>query len=100
MTLQKTVLTNQLSSGITTCQNAQSKLNVALASHGSRYNRMTMTKSKLEDQKLATEDAKSENEDADLGEAYVNFSEADLLYQATLGATNKILGQSLLNFIQ
>ena len=100
LTLQKTVLTNQLSSGITTCQNAQSKLNVALASHGSRYNRMTMTKSKLEDQKLATEDAKSENEDADLGEAYVNFSEADLLYQATLGATNKILGQSLLNFIQ
>jgi len=36
---------------------------------------------------------------ADLGEAYVNFSEADLLYQATLNATSKILGQSLLNFI-
>ena len=60
---------------------------------------MKMTKVKLEQQELDTEDAKSENEDADLGEAYINFSEADLLYQATLNATSKILGQSLLNFI-
>lgn len=99
LTLEKTVLTNQLGSGITVCQDAQSKVNVALANHGSRYNRMEMTKSKLKDQELATEEAKSDNEDADLGEAYIGFSEADLLYQATLNATNKILGQSLLNFI-
>lgn len=99
LSLQKTVLTNTLSSGITTCQNAQSKLNVALASHGARYNRMQMTQQKLKDQQLDTEELKSQNEDADLGEAYINFSEADLLYQATLSATNKILGESLLNFI-
>ena len=72
---------------------------MALADHGSRYNRMSMTKSKLEQQQNDTKEAKSDNEDADLGEAYVNFSEADLLYQATLNATSKILGQSLLNFI-
>ena len=74
-------------------------MNVALADHGSRYNRMSMTKSKLEQQQNDIKEAKSDNEDADLGEAYVNFSEADLLYQATLNATSKILGQSLLNFI-
>ena len=74
-------------------------MNVALADHGSRYNRLSMTKSKLEQQQNDTKEAKSDNEDADLGEAYVNFSEADLLYQATLNATSKILGQSLLNFI-
>ena len=72
---------------------------MALADHGSRYNRMSMTKSKLKQQQIDTKEAKSDNEDADLGEAYVNFSEADLLYQATLNATSKILGQSLLNFI-
>lgn len=99
ISLQKTVLTNALGSAITTCQKSQEKLNIALADHGSRYNRMKMTKVKLEQQELDTEDAKSENEDADLGEAYINFSEADLLYQATLNATSKILGQSLLNFI-
>ncbi len=99
ISLQKTVLSNALGSAITTCQKSQEKLNIALADHGSRYNRMKMTKVKLEQQELDTEDAKSENEDADLGEAYINFSEADLLYQATLNATFKILGQSLLNFI-
>lgn len=99
ITLQKTVLTKALGSAITTCQEAKDELNVAAADHGSRYNRMMMTKTKLEQQELDTEEAKSDNEDADLGEAYVNFSEADLLYQATLNATTKILGQSLLNFI-
>lgn len=99
MSLQKTVLSNALGAAITTCQKSQDELNIALADHGSRYNRMKMTKVKLEQQELDTEDAKSENEDADLGEAYINFSEADLLYQATLNATSKILGQSLLNFI-
>ena len=97
--LQKTVLGKALGSAITTCQSAKDELNVALADHGSRYNRMSMTKSKLEQQQIDTKEAKSDNEDADLGEAYVNFSEADLLYQATLNATSKILGQSLLNFI-
>ena len=97
--LQKTVLGKALGSAITTCQSAKDELNVALADHGSRYNRMSMTKSKLEQQQIDTKEAKSDNEDADLGEAYVNFSEADLLYQATLNATLKILGQSLLNFI-
>lgn len=97
--LQKSVLGNALGAAITICQGAKDDLNVALADHGSRYNRMNMTKAKLEQQKIDTEEAKSDNEDADLGEAYINFSEADLLYQATLNATNKILGQSLLNFI-
>lgn len=46
-----------------------------------------------------TEDAKSENENVDLEEAYVNYTEADLLYQISLQATSKILGTSLLDFI-
>ncbi len=99
MALQKTVLTNAISAGITVCKDALNQLNVSLADHGARYQRLMMTQSKLETQKIDTDEAKSENEDADLGEAYINFSEADLLYQATLNATSKILGQSLLNFI-
>lgn len=99
LALGKTVLTNALSAAITTCQETQDGLNVAMAEHGSRYARLEMSEVKLKQDRLDTEDAKSENEDADLGEAYINFSEADLLYQATLNATSKILGQSLLNFI-
>ncbi len=99
MALQKTVLTNAISAGITVCQDALDQLNVALADHGARTQRLQMTQAKLDTQKIDTDEAQSENENADLGEAYINFSEADLLYQATLNATSKILGQSLLNFI-
>lgn len=99
ITLQQTVLEKSLGTAITVCQDAKDELNVASADHGSRYNRMNMTEEKLKQQKIDTKEAKSENEDADLGEAYIGFSEADLLYQATLNATTKILGESLLNFI-
>ena len=60
---------------------------------------MTMTQEGLKTQENDTKDAKSENEDIDIGEAYVYFNEANLLYQATLSATSKILGESLLNFL-
>ncbi len=99
ITLQNTVLTNSYSHAITVFQDAKNKLNVSLADHGARYSRLKMTQSGLEVLKIGTDEAKSENEDADLEEAYVNYTEADLLYQASLQATSKILGTSLLDFI-
>ena len=99
MDLQKSVLVKSLGAMITTIQGAKDKINVALADHGSRYNRMAMTEKKIDELQIDTEQAKSDNEDADLGEAYINFTESNLLYQATLNATSKVLGQSLLDFI-
>ena len=97
--LQNSVLVKSLGSMITTIQNAKDKINVALADHGSRYNRMVMTENKISELQIDTEKAKSDNEDADLGEAYINFTESNLLYQATLNATSKVLGTSILDFI-
>lgn len=97
--LQKSVLVKALGAMITTIQGAKDKINVALADHGSRYNRMVMTRNKIDELEMDTNQAKSDNEDADLGEAYINFTESNLLYQATLNATSKVLGQSLLDFI-
>ena len=99
MDLQKSVLVKSLGAMITTIQGAKDKINVALADHGSRYNRMVMTRNKIDELELDTNQAKSDNEDADIGEAYINFTESNLLYQATLNATSKVLGQSLLDFI-
>ncbi len=99
LTLQNTVLSNTFSHAITVFQDAKNTLNVALAEHGARYNRLKLTQSKLEELETNTEEAKSENEDADLEDAYVNYTEAELLYQASLKATSKILGSSLLDFI-
>ena len=99
MDLQKSVLVKSLGAMITTIQGAKDKINVALADHGSRYNRMVMTKNKIDELEIDTNQAKSDNEDADIGEAYINFTESNLLYQAALNATSKVLGQSLLDFI-
>lgn len=99
ISLQNTVLTNAYTHSITVFQKAKDTLNVALAEHGSRYNRLKMTSSKLEVLQTDTKESKSENEDVDLEEAYVNYTQADLLYQASLQATAKILGTSLLDFI-
>lgn len=97
--LQNSVLTNSYSHSITIFQNAKETLNVAVAEHGARYNRLKMTQSELEAMQITTEEAKSENENVDLEEVYVNYTEADLLYQISLQATSKILGTSLLDFI-
>ena len=58
-----------------------------------------MTEAKLDDLNVSYEELLSENEDVDIGEAYIKYTEADLLYQASLSATSKVLGNSLLDFI-
>lgn len=97
--LQNTVLTNTFGNAITVFQEAKNTLNVAAADHGARYNRMKMTQTQLESLKLDTNEAKSENENADLEEVLVDYTEADMLYQAALQATVKVIGTSLLDFI-
>lgn len=97
--LQNTVLTNTFGNAITVFQDAKNTLNVALADHGARYNRMKMTQTQLDSLKLDTNEAKSENENIDLEEVLTDYTEADMLYQAALQATVKIIGTSLLDFI-
>lgn len=78
---------------------AERSLNVAVADLGARMNRLNLTHDKLLDQSIDTEEKLSSNEDVDLADAYINMNQADLLYQAALSATAKILGNSLLNYI-
>lgn len=99
LALEKTVLTNSFGSTITLCDNEITNMGVAVADHGARYARLEMTKTRLDNQEIDTDEARSDNIDANLGEAYIKFNEANLLYQAILNATSKVLGQSLLDFI-
>lgn len=99
ITLQETMLTNAYTSTMTVCKKAQDTLNVALADLGARMNRLDATKKKLEEQEVSFTEALSENENADLGKAYIEYNQADLLYQATLQATAQSLGNTLLDFI-
>ncbi len=99
LTLQETMLTNAFTNGMTVCKAGQDKLNVALADLGARMNRLNSTQAKLEELEISFTESLSENENVDLGEAYIRYNEADLLYQATLQATAKTLGNTLLDFI-
>lgn len=92
-------MTEAFGMGSTMVDNAEKSLNVAVADLGARMNRLNLTYDKLLDQSIDTEEKLSNNEDVDLADAYINMNQADLLYQAALSATAKILGNSLLNYI-
>ncbi len=77
----------------------QVKLNIAVADLGAKYNRTQLTYDKLLDSRLDTEDKLSENEGVSLPDVLINLTQSNNLYQASLSATSKILGNSLLSYI-
>ena len=58
-----------------------------------------MTQDRLSDEKTDTEEKLSNNEDMDIADAVIGLTQADNLHQASLSATAKILGNSLLDYI-
>ena len=72
---------------------------MAVADLGAKYNRTQLTYNKLLDNKVISEEQLSNNEEMDISDAIINLTQADNLYQASLSATAKILGNSLLNYI-
>lgn len=99
ITLKTTALQETFGASITGIQKYQKEINTALSDLGARYSRLQLTESKLDDLQVSYQELLSENEDVDIGEAYIKYTEADLLYQASLTATSKLLGNSLLDFI-
>ena len=97
--LKTTILHEAFGAGISDVQGYQNEVNTSLSDLGARYKRLQLTESKLEDLSVSYEELLSTNEDVDIGEAYIKYTEADLLYQASLSATSKLLGNSLLDFI-
>lgn len=93
------VMAEAFGMGLTMVDNVQEQLNVALADCGARYKRTELTYDKLLDNRVDTEDKLGENEDVSLPDVFINITQADNLYQASLQATSKILGNSLLDYI-
>lgn len=97
--LRVKVLSESFGIGLTMIDDVQVKLDIAVADLGAKYNRTQLTYDKLLDTRLDTEDKLSENEGVDLPDVLINMTQANNLYQASLSATSKILGNSLLNYI-
>lgn len=97
--LRVSVMNDAFGAGLTMVNKVSQTLDVSVAQLGSKYRRLELTYDKLMDQQLTAEEQMSDNEDIDVSDAIINLTQADNLYQASLSATAKILGNSLLNYI-
>lgn len=97
--LRVSVMNSAFGMGLTMVDTVSQTLDVAVAELGAKYNRVQLTYDKLLDQRTTAEEQLSDNEDMDIADAIINLTQADNLYQASLSATAKILGNSLLNYI-
>ena len=93
-TMQKT-----FESGITKMQNYQQQITSANSDVGNKIDRVTLTKGRLQEQQTNFKDLKSKNEDVEIEEISVNYSSAQLVYNASLTAASKVVKQSLLDFL-
>ena len=93
-TMQKT-----FESGITKMQNYQQQITTANSDVGNKIDRITLTKGRLQEQQTNFKDLKSKNEGVEIEEISVNYSSAQLVYNASLTAASKVVKQSLLDFL-
>ncbi len=84
---------------ITKFQNHQEKLDYEIADIGSRGVRLSLTKSRLTEQQTTIKSLKSENEDIDYEDIVIDYSSAELIYEAALQSAGKVVRQSLLDFL-
>ena len=66
---------------------------------GSRVDRLKLTKNRMSNQQATYEELKSNNENKDLSEIIIEFTSAYTAYQASLQASSKANGQTLLDYL-
>jgi flagellar hook-associated protein 3 FlgL len=98
-TLKEKILQDAFSNGLTVLDDTLEQINAALGNHGSRYNRLTLTKSRMTDQLTAFTELKSDNDGVELEEAIVNYNDAYVTYQASLSCASKVVKTTLLDFL-
>lgn len=98
--LAKDQMTKAFESGVSKMQSHQQTVTLAKADVGNRQTRLDLTKSRLTDQKTNFTTLKSQNEDVDLEEVVVNYTSAELVYNASLTAASKAVQQTLLDFLR
>lgn len=97
--LRVSIMNEAFGMGLTMVDETQQLVSVANSELGAKYNRLQLTYDKLLDEGADTEEKLSNNEDVDIADAIINLTQADNLYQASLSATSKILGNTLLDYL-
>lgn len=92
-------MTNAFSHGITLFQNHQDSVSLARADVGARQNRLELSETRLEAQKLTVKNLMSINEDVNVTDVGVELVEAKSIYDASLNAAAKVVQKKLLDFL-
>jgi flagellar hook-associated protein 3 FlgL len=79
---------------------AMSRLTTSLADVGSRFNRLEAGLRINKDAELSLQDSLSQIENVDMARAMVDLQMNEVAYQASLGATARVLQPSLLDFLR
>lgn len=84
---------------ITSMQASLDKANIAVTDNGTRSERLSYIKKRLQNQLTTFKTLTSNNEDCDLAETATRLTTAEVTYQASLMATSKIMEHSLMDYI-
>lgn len=90
---------NMFENAMTKMQNHQDLIDEAVTDCGTRSKRVSLVENRLMDQKTTFETLQSENEDIDIAEVIVKLTSVELIYNAALMATGKIMQNTLMNYI-
>jgi flagellar hook-associated protein 3 FlgL len=97
--LAESQMTKAFESGISQMQGYQQTISLANADVGNRLSRLELSESRLTEQYNNATENKSKNEDIDLEEVVINYTSAELVYNAALQAASKVVQSTLLDFI-
>ena len=70
------------------------------ASLGGSISRLENLNLRLDEDGVLTEERRSKLEDADIAEEMMKYNQAELVYQAALAATARVIQYSLVNFLK
>ena len=87
------------SKGVGKFQEYKDTVTLARAEWGSREERLVLTETRMSNQQATFEQLKSRNEDMELSDIIIQYTAAYNAYQASLQASSKANGQTLLNYL-
>jgi flagellar hook-associated protein 3 FlgL len=84
---------------ITNFENYLEKANMAQTNVGSLENRLSLTQTRVENQKATVEELKTNNDNRDISDIIIDYYAAYNAYTASLTAAAKVGQQTLLNYL-
>lgn len=97
--LQSDASADELDDYITKLQNCQSDILSVESKVGGMVNRLELMQNRYEEETLSIKELKSNVEDVDIAEAYMNYSMAKTVYDAALQVGTQIIQKSILDYL-